>query len=190
MRIATLLSVLCAVKAVVAQQRTAQIYIQPVASNTKPAPLAEISYDPAALSTSAVIAYEAPELDDSISSLLRVGIYDAKSSEWISGTTVASSENFSKGYSPNLLLSIDSRGDVLSAAVKGVAIDAGQTRDFGPQAVVLVETKGKLPELNKPVVLSPEGKKVEEVEKSFLQKYWWLLAIGAVLMLGGGGAEK
>ena len=171
MRIPTLISALCAVKSVVALQRTAQIYIQPVASNAKPEPLAEISYDPAALSSSSVVAYEAPELDDAVSSLLRIGIYDAKSSQWTSGTTLASSENFSKGYAPNLLLSVDSRGEVLSAAVKGVRIDAGQTRDFGPQAVVLVETKGKQPELNKPVVLSPEGKKVEEVEKTFLQKY-------------------
>lgn len=175
MRIATLLSALCAVRAVIAQQRTAQVYIQPLSSTSKPQPLAEISYDPAALASSSIVSYDAPEFDDdgsdSSSSLVRIGLYDTKSSSWVSGTTVASSENFGKGYAPNLLLSVDARGEVLSAAVKGVRIDAGQTRDFGPKAVVLVETKGKQPDLNKPVVLSPEGKKVEEEEKTFLQKY-------------------
>lgn len=61
---------------------------------------------------------------------------------------------------------------MLGASVKGVKIDAGHTRDFGPQAVVVVQGAGKQPDLNKPVVLSPEGRKVQpEAEKSFLQKY-------------------
>lgn len=171
MRFATLLSALCAVKAVTAQQRTAQLYLQPLSADSKPEPLAEISYDPAAVGSSSIVSYEPPELDESTASLVRIGLYDKKTSQWISGTTVASSENFSKGYAPNFILNVDARGELLSAAVKGVKIDAGQTRDFGPQAVVLVEAKGKQPELNKPIVLSPEGRKVEEVEKTFLQKY-------------------
>lgn len=35
---------------------------------------------------------------------------------------------------------------------------------FGPQARLLVAGKGKQPELKKPIVLSPEGKKVEKEE--------------------------
>lgn len=173
MRITTLLSGLCAITAVAAQQRTAQLYIQPLSPNAaKPEPLAEIAYDPAATSSSSIVTYEPPALDDvEPPSLVRIGLYDTRAEQWLSGTTVASSENFGKGYAPNLILSVDGRGEVLSAAVKGVRIDAGQTRDFGPQAVVLVEAKGKQPDLNKPIVLSPEGKKVEEVEKTFLQKY-------------------
>lgn len=74
--------------------------------------------------------------------------------------------------------------------MRGVKIDAGHTRDFGPQALVVVTSAGKQPDLNKPVVLSPEGRKVQpEAEKSFLQKYWWAIAIGAVLVMGGGGGD-
>lgn len=172
MRVTTLFSALCAVTLASADQRTVQVHIQPVdASSAAPAPLAEILYDTAALSSSSIVSYEAPEIPES-ASLVRIGVYDAKSGRWVSGTTVAAADNFSKGYAPTLMLSVDVRGDVLSAGCKGVRIDAGQTRDFGPKAVVLPETKGKQPDLNKPVVLSPAGKKVaEEVEKTFLQKY-------------------
>jgi hypothetical protein len=183
MRAAALLSALCAATLAVADPRTAQIFIQPLTTSTKPEPLAEISYDPLSLDATSIVTYEAPELPET-ADLVRIGLYDPKSSRWISGTTVASADNFSKGYSPHLLLTVDAQGEVLSAACKGVRVDAGQTRDFGPQAVVLVEGKGKQPDLNKPVVLSPEGRKVEEQEKTFLQKYvlsrlcpedgWWL----------------
>lgn len=140
-----------------------------------------------------ILSYEAPEFDDdeddtdSFSAagaaaaqstttrhkkLLRVGIYDPSARAWTSSTSVASADNFGKGYSPQILLSVDARtGDVVGAALKGVRIDAGQTRDFGPRAVVLVDAPGKQPELNKPVVLAPNGKKVEpEPEKTMLQK--------------------
>ena len=173
MRVAAFVSALCAATLATASPRTAQIYIQPLATTTttNPEPLAEVSYDPLSFDATSIVAYEAPEIPET-ADLVRIGLYDPKSSQWISGTTVASAENFSKGFSPNLILTVDARdGEVLSAACKGVRIDAGQTRDFGPKAVVLVEAKGKQPELNKPVVLSPEGRKVEEEEKTFLQKY-------------------
>ncbi|KAH6977164.1 hypothetical protein BKA56DRAFT_587815 [Ilyonectria sp. MPI-CAGE-AT-0026] len=188
MRFTTLISSLCAAALVAADQRTAQIYIQPIhASTPDPQPLAEVAYDPAAASSSQVISYEAPELPEG-ASLVRIGLYDTKSGRWISGTTAASVDNFDKGYAPNILLSVDEEGEVRSAAYKGVQIDAGQTRDFGPKVVVLTSTKGKQPELNKPVVLSPEGKKVgEEPEKTLLQKYWWVLGLVVVMTMAGGG---
>lgn len=172
MKVATIFSTLCAAALVAADQLTAQVYIQPVLPNSDlPQPLAEISYDPIAPTISSIVSYEAPELPES-ASLLRIGIYDPRTSKWTAGTTVTSVDTFSKGYSPNIILSVNEKGDVLSAACTGVRIDAGETRDFGPKAVVVVESKGKQPELNKPVVLSPEGKKVEaEPEKSLLQKY-------------------
>ena len=180
MRLTTLASALCAATSALAQLRTAQLYLQPLSAGFKPAPLAEISYDPAAPSTASVVTYEPPSLDGNSDdeesdalppSLVRIGLYDTKAAQWISGTTLASAENFRKGYAPNLILSVDARGELVSAAVKGVRIDAGQTRDFGPRAVVMVEGRGKQPELNKPVMLSPEGKKVDVEEKTLLQKY-------------------
>lgn len=197
MRSAALLSLLCAGTAVrAADARTARVYVQPIPSSPSPPPpswpapalLAEISYDPLALSPSIVLSYEAPELPDG-AELVRVGVYDERSGRWTSGTTLAAVDNFAKGYSAHLVVAVDATppaaapdasspppppagsGDVVSVTCRGVAIDAGQTRDFGPQVVVLPQARGAQPVLNKPVVLSREGNKVDaEQEKTFLQK--------------------
>lgn len=180
-------AVIAAIPFVFANPQTAQIYIQPVGTTVPPAPLAEITYDIAASShdhAASVTSYEAPELPES-ASLVRIGVYDERLKEWTGATSVASVDNFGKGYSPHLLLSVDATTQakdgerntiVLGASLRGVRIDAGQTRDFGPQAKLLVTGKGKQPELNKPIVLSPEGKKVEKEEKSFLQKFVQLVS--------------
>ncbi|OBS27540.1 hypothetical protein FPOA_01482 [Fusarium poae] len=187
MRITSFFSTIYAAVLVVAEQRSAQIYVQPIQSSPSlPQPLAEIAYDAASLISTEVVSYEAPELPET-ATLVRVGIYDPKSEKWIAGTTAASTENFDRGYAPTILLSVDESGDVRSVTLKGVRVDAGQTRDFGPKAIVIADKKGSQPELNKPVVLSPGGRKAAEEEpKSFLQKYWWLIAIVVVMSLAGG----
>jgi len=51
---------------------------------------------------------------------------------------------------------------------------------------------GVLPQLNKPVVLSPDGRIPQpEQERTLFQKYWWVLLAGVFIMMsgGGGGAE-
>jgi hypothetical protein len=145
------------------------ISIQPVESSSPPVTLAQIKYNPSTLSTE-LVSYDAPEVD-SESKLLRVGVYDTATSTWKSSTSVTSAKSFFKGYSPTLLLSLDAQGGVIGVSCKSGKIDAGQTRDFGPKVKVLKTVKGKLPELNRPVVLSPEGKLAEaEPEKSMLQK--------------------
>lgn len=171
----TLVSAVLVATLASAESKSASIYIQPVVSGHNPPSLiAEVQYDTANLDitapTAEVTSYEAPDLPDG-ASLVRIGIYDTAKSQWASSTSVASVDNFSKGYSPHFMVSVDGKGEaVLGASVRGVRIDAGQTRDFGPQALVLVSTQGKQPELNKPIVLSPEGKKVVVEEKSMLQK--------------------
>lgn len=155
---------------------TADIFLQPVSSspNTAPPPalLARVHYDISDISaaSASVAEWEAPELPDD-AELVRIGVWSAAAAKWQSSTTVAGVENFDKGFSPTILLSVDQRGDILGATIKGVRVDAGQTRDSAPRAVVLVSQTGKQPELNKPVVLSPTGRKQEEEEKTFLQKY-------------------
>jgi len=80
-------------------------------------------------------------------------------------------ESFSKGYAPTFVLTLDAQGGVLGVSCKSGKIDAGQTRDFGPKVKVVKTAKGKQPDLNRPVVLSPEGKLEEPpVEKTMLQK--------------------
>ncbi|POS74827.1 hypothetical protein DHEL01_v206773 [Diaporthe helianthi] len=194
MSIFSIAAFLGAASVVVAEARTANIYIQPLGSSSAPVLLAGLTYDssaPGTASSASVTSYEAPDLPES-TELVRVGIYDTNQKQWAGSTSVASAENFSKGYSPHLVLSVDgTSGDevVLGASVRGVRIDAGQTRDFGPQASLLLASRGKQPDLNKPIVLSPEGKKVENEEKTFLQKYWWMIGIAIMLAMGGGGGE-
>ncbi|KAH6848340.1 hypothetical protein B0I37DRAFT_446428 [Chaetomium sp. MPI-CAGE-AT-0009] len=220
MRLPTLLSAFLAGAATVAlasdeSTRTAAIYIQPLTDpSTLPSLLAELAIpdlDSASSSSSApnspedddgpaaaeVLSYSAPELPDDddkegANNLVRIGIYSPAAGRWVSSTSVASTANFAKGYAPHFAVTVDAEsGAYVGVACRGVAIDAGVTRDFGPQAVVLRTAPGPQPALGKPVVLSPEGRKVaEEGEKSFLQKYWWVLAIGVVLSLSGGGDGK
>lgn len=146
------------------------VYIQSIESSlTTITPLAEIKYNPSTLSAE-LVSFDAPELS-SESKLLRVGVYDVATSTWKSSTSMTSAENFSKGYSPTFVLSLDSQGAVIGVSVKSTKIDAGETRDFSPKAKVLKSSKGKVPDLSKPIVLSPEGKLEEPiVEKSMLQK--------------------
>ncbi|KAI0451542.1 cyclin-domain-containing protein [Xylaria acuta] len=173
-----------------ASERTTTIYIQAVAASpAAPVPLAELQYDILAPSEAQVLTYEAPELPDE-TKLVRIGAYDPAAKKWTSSTSVASVGNFDKGFSPALMLSVDRSGLPISAAIRGVRIDAGQTRDFGPQAMILVTEAGKQPDLNKPVVLSPEGKQVVPEQKSMFQKYWWVIALVVMMSVLGGGDEK
>lgn len=192
MRLPTILPALFAAAANLASASdtalTAAIYIQPLnAPSTTPSLLAELAIpdqleEPATAAD--VISYFAPDLPEDESdesstqaktkNLVRIGIYDPFAKRWVSSTTVTSAENFAKGYAPHFVLTLGAgeEGGYLGVACRGVAIDAGVTRDFGPQALVVRTAPGAQPALGKPVVLSPEGRKVgEEGEKSFLQKY-------------------
>ncbi|KAF9878579.1 cyclin-dependent protein kinase regulator pho80 [Colletotrichum karsti] len=194
MRATSLLSALfAATLAAAAEARLAKIYVEPVslaAAGKPPSFLAEVEYDAKQPSEATVSSFEFPELPEDGAKLVRVGVYDPASARWTSSVSVASTENFAKGYQPNILLSVDAEGEVVGAGLKGVAVDAGVTRDFGPQAVVKVAGHGKTPDLNKPVVLSPEGKKVVQEEKTLFQKYWWLIAIVVLMTVTGGGDGK
>jgi len=181
MKLVTVLSALLAGAVARVAAETVPVYIQPMTfPETTPVLLAEIRHDSPAPSTdpaasgqiaSEVISYEAPEIPEG-AELVRIGAYDKKAAKWASSTTVISVNNFGKGYSPHFVVTLDANGkDYLGVACRGVRVDAGYTRDFGPQAAVVVAGRGKQPELNKPVVLSPEGKKVVVEEKTLLQKY-------------------
>jgi hypothetical protein len=157
------------------------ISIQAIGSSSSPVTLASIRYDPSTL-VAEIDSFEAPEISPD-SNLVRLGVYSPSSKSWATSTTVTSSESFAQGYVPIFVLSLDANGDVLSVSVKSGLADAGQTRDFGPKVKVVKMAKGKTPELNRPVVLSPEGKlKEEEPEKTLLQKYWWV-GLGLVMLV-------
>lgn len=149
---------------------SATVYIQPIDASTNPAsPLAEIKYNPSTLDAE-LVSFEAPEFPPE-AKLVRVGVYDAATSTWKSSTSMTSTDTFSKGFRLTLVLSLDAQGGPLGVTCKSGKIDAGQTRDFAPKVKVLKTAKAKQPELNRPVVLSKEGKLEEPVvEKTFFQK--------------------
>ncbi|ESZ95030.1 hypothetical protein SBOR_4563 [Sclerotinia borealis F-4128] len=190
--------VFCITATVTEQIDTATIYIQPLTSSSA-YPLASISYNPSTLSAS-LLSYEPPTdllpspQDPSSSpndNLALTGIFDEKTSTFKSSTSLLSLTNFEKGYRPTILLTIDAQGAVLGVTIKSGVIDAGATRDFAPKVEVRRVVKGGAPVLGPNVVLSKEGKtEGEVVEKSFLQKYWWVLLGAAMLtMTAGGGSE-
>lgn len=147
------------------------VYIQSIGSSAAApiAHLAEIKYNPTTLSAE-IVSFEPPDLLAD-AKLVRVGVYDVATASWKSSTSMTSAESFAKGFRPTLVLSLDAQGGVLGVACKSGKIDAGQTRDFAPRVKLLRTGKGKQPELNKPVVLSPEGKLAQpEPEKTMLQK--------------------
>lgn len=146
------------------------VYIQSVSSASAPVrPLADVKYNPSTLDVE-LSKFYAPDLSPE-SGNVRIGVYDAATSSWKTSTSITSVRSFAKGYQPTIVLSLDAQGGVLGVSCKSATIDAGQTRDFSPKVKVLKMTKGKLPELNRPVILSPEGKvAVPEPEKTMLQK--------------------
>jgi hypothetical protein len=130
--------------------------------------LAEIRYN---TSNAEFLSYEAPYFSPQ-TSLVRIGICDTTGQSWLSSLTVTSAESFSKAYSPNIVLSLDTQGNIIGAACRGVKVDAAHTRDFGPKVKVVQMKEGKKPDLNKPILASKEGRLEEDIqEKTFVQKY-------------------
>ncbi|KAK6600904.1 hypothetical protein H4I95_07886 [Botrytis cinerea] len=196
MKATTLLLALCAqflpsTAAITEQIDTATIYIQPLLSDSA-YPLASISYNPSTLSAS-LVSYDPPtDLLPEISSSPESdsGIFDPATAIFKSSTSLLSLTNFEKGYRPTILLTLDSQGAVLGVTIKSGVIDAGATRDFAPKVEIRRIVEGKEPVLGPKVVLSKEGKLEKEVpEKTFLQKYWWVLLGAAMLTLTSGGSE-
>ena len=196
MRPTTLLSALlaAATTAAAATTLTIPVHLQAITvPSSPPILLAEITHTTKSDvetddSPTEVTNYAAPLLPES-ARLVRIGAYDAKTKQWTSSVTVLSAENFGKGYSPHFVVSLDEAGEgVVGVACRGVKVDAGYTRDFGPQARVVVGAKGRQVEVNTPVVLSAEGKNVVVEEKTLLQKYVpvprFELGLGLVLTLG------
>jgi hypothetical protein len=162
-----------------AQTRSATIQAWPL-SAAQAQPLAQVSYDPISKQAS-VNNFNPPKGASSSGDLIRVGIYDNSDSKWRGVVTSATS--FDPKYQQKLLLHLDEEGNVwhvaISATVKPAAAKGKmvngkrQPSEVVPQVVVelLSPIPAPSPVLNKPVVLSPEGKvEGQVVEKTFLQK--------------------
>lgn len=166
--------------------RTVKIYAWPI-SSPKPQELAQISYGSNVASSKASISkYSAPKIDSGVGAtdeLVRVGLYDPTTNEWHG--IVTSVQNFDPKYQQKISLHVDLDHNPwhvgLTAYTKPTSTQKvrreGQDIELVPQAVaeIVLPVPAPTPHLNKPVVLSPDGKVETEAkdEKTFLQKYWW-----------------
>ncbi|KAF2738168.1 hypothetical protein EJ04DRAFT_509836 [Polyplosphaeria fusca] len=152
-----------------------------------PLPLATIDYD-ATTSTGTVVSYTPPTGSYSPDRLVRVGLLDPKTSQWRG--VVTSSLSFQDKYKKRLLVHVDEKGDVFHIGF-GTSTRGVNPEDVEVEVEVVKRGIGPTPALNKPVVLNADGKvEGKEQEKTFLQKYWWAIALFlAVQLLAGGGGE-
>jgi len=165
-------------------RRSATIYAWPL-SASQPSKLAEISYTPQG-SGNTIESLTPPSTNTlSEEELVRVGVYDPVTKAWRG--TVTSASSFGPSVQGRLRININEAGDVLGASWHA-SWTGSQPGSSGEQFDVVMTAVAPHPVLNKPVMLSAEGKVAEpEVEKTMLQKYWWVLLGVAFLAMAGGG---
>ncbi|KAK6518422.1 hypothetical protein TWF506_005578 [Arthrobotrys conoides] len=116
----------------------------------------------------------------------RVGF--PKGGKWTGG--VRSGKILQSNYAVTLTLHVDEQGEIFHAEYDAVELARGAEQ---PEAEINIirPYEGAKPALNRPVVLMPDGRLPQkEEEKTFLQKYWWLLAAGMVLLAAAPGEGK
>ncbi|EGP89613.1 uncharacterized protein MYCGRDRAFT_69277 [Zymoseptoria tritici IPO323] len=170
--------------AVSSESRSVDVFAWPI-EGSKPQTLAQVSYT----STNASVkSYNAPAFT-SQDDIVRVGFYHASGS-WSGIATSAS--NFAADIPKTLQLHVGPDGELYHIGFKtapGVSQGKGAGKSDLTVEVVPMK-KGPVPALNKPVVLSADGKEEgKEPEKTFLQKYWWAIALFLVFQLVVGGTK-
>ncbi|KAJ5108775.1 hypothetical protein N7456_005450 [Penicillium angulare] len=167
---------------------TSDILCWPVGS-AQPSLLARVTYDPTTLD-SELVSYHKPST--SSDDLVRIGLYKStpsNSKQW-TGSLVLMSALISDDAQPTFRLHLGPANDIYHVSLASSASTIKKDVS-GPQVQLVAAEQGTQPHLNRPVVVGPDGANPEEVpEKSFLQKYWWVLLILTFLtMSGGGGGE-
>ncbi|KAF1932971.1 uncharacterized protein M421DRAFT_53399 [Didymella exigua CBS 183.55] len=146
-------------------------------------PLAQIEYD-ADQAVGTLASYTPPTGSYSDDHLLRVGLTDPKTGSWRGVVTSASS--FADQYHKKFIVHVDEKGEPYHIGFGTSAKGAGKE----VEVEVVKRSPGSKPVLNRPIVLNAEGKlETKEPEKTFLQKYWWALALFIVVQLVSGGGE-
>lgn len=166
MLITTFVAVLGSLLVSVQADRHVDVFAWPL-SSTESQSLARISYD----SSNATVAKYTPlttRIDDEV---VRVGFYHGSGS-WSGVATAAS--NFAPGKDKKVQLYINNENELYHIGFKASdqpsSSKTGTPKDDLGVEVVRLQ-KGQMPYLNKPVVLSADGKaEPAEEEKTFLQK--------------------
>lgn len=147
------------------------VYVQSLPSSesgdspiSSPTPLAQIDYD-ADTATGTLSSYTPPTGSYSPKHLLRIGLEDKVSDHWHGILTSAA--NFEQDHKKKFTIHVDENG-----VPYHVGFSTSERSDSEEVEVeVIKKAAGPKPFLNKPIVLSPEGKlEGKEPEKTFLQK--------------------
>ncbi|KAF2019733.1 hypothetical protein BU24DRAFT_489633 [Aaosphaeria arxii CBS 175.79] len=170
---------------------TVTVYVQsvPASDNSKSplpssTPLAQIDYDEST-STGTLASYTAPVGAYTPDHLLRVGLSDISSGSW-SGV-VTSAASFAEQYKKKFVIHVDEKGTPYHVGFGTSARGKGKEIEIE----IVKRAAGPAPALNKPIVLNADGKIGEkEPEKTFLQKYWWVVGLFVVVQLVAGGGEE
>ena len=154
---------------------TADILYWPLTS-AQPSLLARVSYDPTTLESD-VLSYSSslPVKKSSSEDVVRVGLYTSSPTDpkhWVGSLTSLSALAGGAGHVPTIRLHLGAAGEVYHVSVKTSLLEEGAVSEGGdPVVEVVAATAGPRPHLNRPVVVSPDGKGSEEVvEKTFFQK--------------------
>ncbi|KAF9696886.1 hypothetical protein EKO04_005076 [Ascochyta lentis] len=147
-------------------------------------PLAQIEYD-ADQPVGTLASYTPPTGSYSADHLLRVGLTDPKTGSWRGIVTSAAS--FADQYHKKFVVHVDEKGEPYHVGFGTSAKGAGED----VEVQIIKRSPGPKPVLNKPIVLNAEGKlESKEPEKTFLQKYWWAIAIFVVVQLVSSGGDS
>lgn len=160
----------CLVASAASLPHSTDILYWPVAS-PQPSSLARISYDAASL-TSQLESYHPPK-DGVEEDLVRIGLYTSTSTgakQW-SGTLTSLDFLSRTGVNqPTLRLHLGPAGDVYHVSLS-LSASSSNSSTNDPGVVLVPSEQGPRPQLNRPIVVGPDGKNPEEVpEKTFFQK--------------------
>ncbi|KAL2866816.1 uncharacterized protein BJX67DRAFT_116690 [Aspergillus lucknowensis] len=176
--------------AIASDSRPLEILYWPV---TKPEPsvLAHVTYDPASLK-SELVDYSPPSAAEVPQNLVRVGFYLATPTnpkQWV-GTLTSPSAVWGNTQKPTLRLHISSSDEVYHVSLASEPTSNSPSSDQLLVELVANEL-GPRPQLNRPIVVGPDGKNPEELpEKTLFQKYWWVFLILTFLAMSGGGEQQ
>ncbi|KAF7502376.1 hypothetical protein GJ744_005968 [Endocarpon pusillum] len=158
--------------------------------------LAFVKYNVSSLE-STLLSYSPPATSDTATELgTSHPLFRISTNTPDGSTTVTSLSTFSPTYTQTLTLHLRDDDLVFAASISAEPLVLSPPTPQDPKTslkvVVVRPQPAPTPKLNvrKPVVVDADGKEVPqepEVEKTLFQKYWWALALVAVLALAGGG---
>lgn len=136
----------------------------------QPSSFARISYDPSSLN-SQVESISPPK--DGVEDLARIGLYSSTgtgSKQWSGTLTSLESLSHSAIHQSTLRLHLGPSGDIYHVSLSPYSSSSNNSTNT-PNVVLVPNEQGPRPQLNRPIVVGPDGKNTEEApEKTFVQK--------------------